>query len=226
MVLAHLVQVVHLLGRPVAACRQLGERVRLDLESSFDTDRGMAVLPAWRCDMSDALGQLVVLDAAVVDRAWTPDGLPEDYRFMGSGTAVLEGDPLVLAYRFHGSPRAYTDYPDVRVLEKPAVVVVAPRAVDRPDTGPRTAHAELRDVRIRLAEPLGNRVMVTIHLLDHFVWRVSLPEAAGSHATEQDIRGEEGHKGLGVLCRQRIDVARTRIGHRDTSFRATSAGQS
>jgi hypothetical protein len=130
-------------------------------ESEFDTDRGRARLPGWQCDLSDTLGPVVVLDAAVVDEAWTPTEMPEDYHFMSGGEAVQE-DPVTFTYRFTGSPRAYTDYPDVTILETPTAVAVAPRAVERPGTRNRLLYAEQREVRVRLATPLGDRVMVTV----------------------------------------------------------------
>lgn len=88
------------------------------IESSFDTDRGPARLAAWQFDVSDTLGPMVVLDAGIVDRAWTPAGLPEDLHFMSRGDAV-QSDPVTFTYRFMGSPSVYTDYPDVVILEPP-----------------------------------------------------------------------------------------------------------
>lgn len=102
---------------------------------------------------------MYVPDEQHLASAWSPPGRPAyAFRLETGGHATL-GVGLSVAYRFAGIPTAYAEYPSVRLVEDPAVVVVAPVAVL---TGPgsRRRYAETREVTFRLQQPLGNRVLV------------------------------------------------------------------
>lgn len=127
---------------------------------TFRTDRGPRVLPAWRLLFDAALGPMYALAEHDIDAVWSPPGKPaKEFRSGTGGEATLEKAGRMV-FRFIGSPRIYADYPRVRLLEEPAVVVVAPVPVDIGGTGGRLLYAEKREVEFHLQRPLGERVLV------------------------------------------------------------------
>jgi hypothetical protein len=62
--------------------------------------------------------------------------------------------------RFSGTPRQYADYPDAKVIEDGAAVVLLPVPVDTGPPGPRRAIAERREVTVTLNRSLGPRVLL------------------------------------------------------------------
>jgi hypothetical protein len=93
--------------------------------------------------------------------AWSPPARPAgDVRWPGTGGEATLRDRLSVIYRFDGDPQIYTDYPRVRLLEGPTVVVVAPVPVDVGGPDLRLLYAQMREVEFRLQQPLGNRVLV------------------------------------------------------------------
>jgi len=124
----------------------------------FGTDRGLRELPAWMMYPDDRRWPFVALDPQFErERTWWPTGLVDS----GSEDSVLADDGRTLTYRFMGTPAPYADYPRADVFETDTAVFVEP--VEVPLDGPdsiRLAYAEEREVVVRLAAPLGNRVLV------------------------------------------------------------------
>ncbi|MEU6075432.1 hypothetical protein [Micromonospora sp. NPDC047074] len=124
----------------------------------FATDRGLRELPAWMMYPENRRWPFIALDPDFARRmTWWPQGL----RASGNEESLLADDGRTLTYRFTGTPRAYADYPDAEVFETDTAVLVEP--VEVPLDGPggiRLAYAEEREVVVRLAAPLGNRVLV------------------------------------------------------------------
>jgi hypothetical protein len=124
----------------------------------FGTDRGLRELPAWMMYPDDRRWPFVALDPQFErERTWWPEGL----RDHGSEDSVLAADGRTLTYRFMGTPAQYADYPRADVFETDTAVLVEPVevALDGP-YGVRLEYAEEREVVVRLAAPLGNRVLV------------------------------------------------------------------
>ena len=126
---------------------------------AFHTDRGPRTLETWRLTITHVHGPIYVLDAHQRDVAWTPPAWQPHQSHEGDGTATLLGDGINMAYTFTGSPRTQVSYPRVRLLEDRAVVVLAPEPVDL-GHGPSRRKPEMREVAVRLRQPLGNRVLV------------------------------------------------------------------
>jgi len=74
---------------------------------------------------------------------------------------MLAEDGHTLTYRFTGTPSAYAAYPRAEVFETDTAVLVEPVevALDSPDNI-RLAHLAEREVVVRLAAALGNRVLI------------------------------------------------------------------
>ncbi|MEE3918664.1 hypothetical protein V2I01_09675 [Micromonospora sp. BRA006-A] len=75
---------------------------------------------------------------------------------------MLAHDGRTLTFRFIGTPAQYADYPDAEVFETDTAVLVEPVEVARDGNGYRLDYAEEREVVVRLAAPLGNRVLVGV----------------------------------------------------------------
>jgi hypothetical protein len=134
--------------------------------AEFATDRGMCELPAWRLGGPEIGGALWVLDPAVVSRCWTPpesappkpfDGLPHR-----SAYATVESDALTLHFTFTGAPSEFTEYPEAETVETNQALVVLPVERGIGPAGPRPAVGCARTVIAKLANPLGERVVVDL----------------------------------------------------------------
>jgi hypothetical protein len=132
-------------------------RVTRDV-ADFATDRGARRLPAWRVEIDGVKQPVMVLDPATARGAWAPQGLAATWN--RGAYAHASGDGRALVYRFVGSPRAYTDYPEAEVLESATGVVVLPVEVDIAGPGYRLMYAEKREVTARLVDVLGRRVLI------------------------------------------------------------------
>jgi hypothetical protein len=88
---------------------------------------------------------------------WWPEGLqPCEDR-----ASHLAADGRTLTYRFIGTPASYADFPRAEVYESATAVLIHPVGVSL--IGPddvTAAYVEDREVVVRLAEPLGNRVLI------------------------------------------------------------------
>jgi hypothetical protein len=124
---------------------------------SFATDRGPMELRAWSLEVTDSIGPVVVVDVDERERLWFPPELGAE-----GGTAYcLDTDCTRLRYRFSGTPTAYADYDGVDLAASETAVAVRPREHRTVAQGQvMLLYAEERDVEIRLAEPLGARVLV------------------------------------------------------------------
>ncbi len=134
--------------------------------AEFATDRGMRDFPAWRLSGPEIGGALWVLDPAVASRRWTPpepappkpfDGLPHR-----SASAAVESDGLTLHFTFTGAPPEYTEYPAAETVETSQALVVVPAGRGVGPPGWRPAIGCARTVMVRLASPLGGRVVVDL----------------------------------------------------------------
>ena len=140
------------------APRPLARLIRAN--GPFATDRGLRELPAWMMYPDDRRWPFIALDPDFKRRmTWWPPGLSA----YGHQESVLADDRRTLTYRFTGTPRQYADYPYAEVFETDTAVLVKP--VEVPLDGPssiRLAYAEEREVVVRLAAPLGNRVLICL----------------------------------------------------------------
>ncbi len=132
--------------------------------AGFATDRGMRDFPAWRLSGPEIGGALWVLDPAVASRCWAPpepappkpfDGLPHR-----SASAEAESDGLTLHFTFTGAPPEYAEYPAAEAVETSQALVVVPTERGIGPPGWRPAVGCARTVIVRLASPLGERVVV------------------------------------------------------------------
>ena len=139
------------------AQRPLANIIRAD--GPFATDRGTRELPAWMMHPDDRRWPFIALDPDFERRmTWRPPGVGAAHH----EEAVLAHDGRTLTFRFIGTPAQYADYPDAVVFETDTAVLVEPVEVARDGNGIRLAYAEEREVVVRLAAPLGNRVLVGI----------------------------------------------------------------
>lgn len=137
--------------------RPLARVIRAD--GPFGTDRGVRELPAWMMYPRDRRWPFIALDPEFGRRrTWWPAGL----RNCGDDPSTLADDGRTLTYRFTGTLSAYAAYPDARVFETGTAVLVEPVEVDLDPGGYRVDIAEQREVVVRLAAPLGNRVLVGV----------------------------------------------------------------
>jgi hypothetical protein len=123
----------------------------------FATDRGPRELRAWSLQVTDSIGPVVVVHVDERERLWFPPELGRE-----GGTAYcLDAHCTRLRYRFSGTPTAYADYDGVDLAASETAVAVRPREHRTVAQGQvMLLYAEERDVEIRLAEPLGARVLV------------------------------------------------------------------
>jgi hypothetical protein len=126
-------------------------------EREFVTDRGRKTLPAWCVRAQDVPEPIWILDPAASAQSWQPPG--HEFHGWHRGAAVLGTDGRTLTLSFMGSPKNYTSYPGVRVLESGNAVAVIPVSKELA-TGPRQAVAHTRQVETTLTGPLGNRVLL------------------------------------------------------------------
>jgi hypothetical protein len=126
-------------------------------EREFVTDRGRKVLPAWCVRARDVSEPIWVLDPDTSRQSWQPPG--QEFRSWPWPEALIGTDGRTLTLSFMGSPKSYTSYPGVRVLESGNAVAVIPVSKELA-TGPRIAVAHTRQVEATLTRPLGNRVLL------------------------------------------------------------------
>ncbi len=129
--------------------------------AAFATDRGTRQLPAWTFRLSDTIGEVAVLAERI---EWIRP-------FSGLGRHTVSADGLTLTVRLH---KAYEPCPGEpsqiltpEVLESRTAVDVGLRSELGPNAPgepvPNCAHdlmLRLADYAVKLASPLGNRVLV------------------------------------------------------------------
>jgi hypothetical protein len=124
----------------------------------FDTDRGPRVLPAWRFTLAQATEPAWVLavDRKYLWRSAATEPVEPDLH------AGVSSDGRSVTYHFTGSPAAcMPDYAGDAVESRTAVVVrIREVTVDSSDRG-CPAIGVRRTVPVRLAAPLGARVLVS-----------------------------------------------------------------
>jgi hypothetical protein len=134
-------------------------------EATFGTDRGPRSLPAWRFALEGVSGAAQVL-AVSPDSLWPPKPQP-----LGSPErATVAADGQSVTYSFYGTPPGPgpcgADY-TAEVAESPTAAVISVRTVTATPAGGSstsqacTAIAARRTVTVRLAAPLGARVLLT-----------------------------------------------------------------
>ena len=137
------------------AQRPLANIIRTD--GPFATDRGVRELPAWMMHPGDRRWPFIAMDPGFERRmTWRPSGVGAFHH----EEAVLANDGRTLTYRFVGTPRQYAGYPDAEVFETDMAVLVAPMEVAHDGDCIRLDYAEVREVVVRLAAPLGKRVLI------------------------------------------------------------------
>ena len=140
--------------------------VRVSLvQAAFGTDRGRRALPAWRFELdhvSDPV-QVLAVDSKHLWRSTVGGSTGMDHH------ASLSRDGRSVSFSFYGSPPGPppcgADYTAV-LAESRTAVVITPRQVDAEVQGKSSAVAcpaiaARRTVTVRLAAPLGARVLLT-----------------------------------------------------------------
>lgn len=136
--------------------------------AEFSTDRGRREFPAWRLGGPEVDGTFWALDPAIAATRWQPpepappkpfDGLPHR-----AASAVRDRDGRTFHFTFVGAAPEYFEYPSAEVLETRQAIVVLPleRYVGPPGPGRMPAVGYDRTVTVRLARPLGGRVLVDL----------------------------------------------------------------
>jgi hypothetical protein len=132
------------------------------VQATFGTDRGQRALPAWRFQLDQVADPVQVL-AVDSKQLWRPTGWGStgmDHR------ASLSGNGRSLQFSFYGSPpECVADY-TADVAESGTAVVVTPRDITPNPQGSASvrtcpAIAAQRTVTVKLAAPLGARVLLT-----------------------------------------------------------------
>jgi hypothetical protein len=136
-------------------------------ETSFSTDRGKRVLPAWRFEGTELLGALWVVDPEVAVHQWKPMEPPEHPaptrgRSHRSHRSRIEADDHTLHVEFTGATPDWVDYPRSEVIESDHAVAVTPVGIDHGPPGPRLTVGYRREVVVALRSRLGNRVLVNL----------------------------------------------------------------
>jgi hypothetical protein len=133
-------------------------------EHEFLTDRGRRRLPAWRLESPELTGAIWVLAPDAAALAWSPPGPapppPPGVRHDWITGSVC-GDGRALRVSFTGGPENAVAYDRAEVVESDRAVAVVP--VERLLVGPSTIITAVgvgRAVDVRLAQPLGARVLV------------------------------------------------------------------
>lgn len=128
--------------------------------AEFFTDRGSQRLPAWEVYARVVPSPVWVLDPGISSRVWRPSGLQE-HEFAWRGTvARLQADGRTFDFRFSGMPHAFADYPSAELYEIGGAVAVVPVPKDRGWPGTRPLLAQMRNIKVSLAEALGNRILL------------------------------------------------------------------
>lgn len=136
-------------------------------QTSFATDRGPRLLPAWRLQSDDAHGYSWVLDPEIASTEWTPlqttnpappfKDLP--HRFI---SAIASPDERSLKVQFLGAAPTIEDYSRAEVVESSKAIAVVPIARHIGPHGPYRLAGHTRELRVELAMPLGARVLVDL----------------------------------------------------------------
>ena len=135
-------------------------------QADFMTDRGKRALPAWILDVEGALGPVAVMTRSARRDCWEPPWevpLPSRGPHQFALPSSVSGDGMNLTFRFTSWPRSLAAYESANAFESDCAVAVVP--IERwigPRTGWVTLAAAQRAVDVRLARPLGGRVLVDL----------------------------------------------------------------
>lgn len=135
-------------------------------EALFRTDRGSRTLPAWLADAVDARGPIWVLTQKALRRCWLPTPVSEKDvpRARLLQRAMIGAKETDLMVEFIGESEGLFDY-EAETLETPPAVAVAMISRAKSVLIPGTPIAPIgyaRWLRLQLAKPLGNRVLVDL----------------------------------------------------------------
>jgi hypothetical protein len=136
-------------------------------ETSFSTDRGPCILPAWLFKGRELLGVLWILDPDVAANRWKPSELsgppaPTGGRAHLAVLSRIEPDDYTLHFEFIGGPPEWVDYPKSEVIESDHAVAVIPVGLDHGPPGPHRFVGYRREVVVQLRSQLGNRVLINL----------------------------------------------------------------
>jgi hypothetical protein len=124
--------------------------------STFDTDRGARLLPAWLISLRDVQNPAAVLAVARSAR-FLPDGIVDLHRV---GVARMSADEMTLTVAFVGGPPESHEYEyAAHVLESRTAVAVTVQTTRLP-TGRHHLVGYAREANVTLRSPLGARVVV------------------------------------------------------------------
>ena len=132
--------------------------------TEFWTDRGRRVLSAWRIETPGARGAIWAMAEEALARCWFPapqhPAAPRPPERLGLDRATLFEDEVTLRLRFRGKAESVADYGGC-VVETSTAVCVGP--AERPlkeETADTAWRYASRELTVRLARPLGARVLV------------------------------------------------------------------
>ncbi|WP_408654380.1 hypothetical protein [Jatrophihabitans sp.] len=136
--------------------------------AKFSTDRGLQQLPAWEFSLAGVAGGVRVL---AVDQSRLWPAKPLEPSWPGDQTTSIAADDQTLTYSFTGSPAGPSpcgaEYAG-KVTESPTAAVISVEVVTPNPAGDSTpadqacnSIAAHRTVTVRLATPLGDRVLLT-----------------------------------------------------------------
>jgi hypothetical protein len=134
-------------------------------EAPFWTDRGRRSFPAWRLEAVGARGPIWVMDENALASCWFPPVFEPDAPRgpHNAVSATLSPDGVTLTFRFIGSRPSVIVSCEAHTLETPAAICVIAKPVLDPELPPHGAVRGVgvrRNVTVRLARPLGERVLV------------------------------------------------------------------
>jgi hypothetical protein len=134
------------------------------METTFSTDRGLALLPAWKIEAVNAIGPIWVLEAQPLACCWlghlAPKGQQQGPHILNS--ARIRVDECELEMEFIGGSERLFRY-ESAVVESSTAVSVVPLArlvKDLPHGTAIAAQGFRREIVVRLSSPLGSRVLV------------------------------------------------------------------
>lgn len=131
-------------------------------QAEFGTDRGTHVLEAWRVQAAEAVGPIWVLSADSLARCWSPPPLAGGHGGGLRTATAARGEANELVVEFVGGSEDLFDYEAEAVETSRAVAVVLSGRPRRPFRGPITLLGYTRRIGVRLAEPIGDRVLVDL----------------------------------------------------------------
>lgn len=136
--------------------------------ASFETDRGPALLPAWRLESDQAIGPMWVMDPEVASTVWAPPkttnilpGPQRPTQMLQHATGVREDEARLRVF-FTSSRPEWVKYSSAEIFESDQAVAILPLARDIGPRGFRTMTGYISNFVAELGRPFGRRVLVNL----------------------------------------------------------------